>query len=101
MPFLSFHLETPAVGRQPFLLNILQRKGACGTAGGAGTFGGELVSALMGPDARATSRAVAVLADLLRGNTACKQQVVTLLLLKHQKIISALKIFTFGCPFVM
>ncbi|BDA49633.1 General vesicular transport factor p115 [Coccomyxa sp. Obi] len=44
--------------------------------GGAGTFGGELVSALMGPDARATARAAAVLADLLRGNAACKQQVL-------------------------
>ncbi len=33
----------------------------------------------MGPDARATARAAAVLADLLRGNATCKQQVVTLL----------------------
>lgn len=54
-------------------------------AGGGGTFGGELVSALMGPDARATARAAAVLADLLRGNAACKQQVATLLPLDSQR----------------
>lgn len=35
------------------------------------------MGALMGPDAAATARAAAVLAHLLRGNAACKQQVLT------------------------
>lgn len=41
-----------------------------------GTFGGELVSALLGPNPTATARAAAVLADLLRGNAACQRQVL-------------------------
>lgn len=67
-------------------MNTLHTKGVSDTAGGTVTFGGELVKALMGPDARATARAAAVLADLLRGNAACKQQVVALLLLSYQGI---------------
>ncbi len=58
-----------------------------------GTFGGELVGALMGPDAAATARAAAVLAHLLRGNAACKQQVLTL---TPQKYLS----YTLSVPLI-